>query len=642
MKFHPSHAAAAWLLAALVAATAPARAADIYWQGVERGARALLPDQPDGAKPFLDALENRAEERLARLEHPTDRDAWKRAAPDLRKRLTTALGIDRLPKPQARNVRQVGTVDRGDYVIEKIVYETLPDCPVAAHVYRPKKVEGKLPAVLYPPGHSWAEGKSHPDGQALGASLARDGFVMLTYDPHGEGERGVSFRDHRRTELLLVGVCQEAVPVFESRCALEYLLARPDVDPERVGITGESGGGYNTWMMMALEPRLAAGVPVVGTSEFYEQLHVVRGLDWYMAREHCHFVPGLLTFANNHEYVALAAPRPLLVVAADKDDSFRLPGIRKVVGYGRGLYKALGAPERLGYFEDLKTPHGYQKPKREAAHGWFRRWLQGKGSGEPVPEGEVKVVPADAEELRCFPAGKNQPAGPGIVAQVHRLFDALPRPAEAPAADELRKSLAEALGVPLLAGDGKLTRGAQRREGGVLTERLHWPAPDGVTVPALLIAPPEPLRGVVMAAADGGKEELLRNSVVRSAVESGLAVVAVDVRGTGELAPNKPGWVFAVSLLLGENFAGRQALDLASGRRAVGDHPLLRGRPVGPARLRPRRGPGGALRGRARPGVRVARRRGRFRELPQFRGAAGGAARLVPAGPLDRRGLGHD
>src|SRR5207302_1504622 len=148
-------------------------------------------------------------------------------------------------------------------------------------------------------------------------------------------------RDHRRTELLLAGLSQQAIPTFESLCAFEYLLSRPDVDPERIGITGESGGGYNSWIMAALEPRLAVSVPVVGTSEFFEQLQVCRSTDFYLAREHCHFVAGLFRFANNHEYLAMGAPRPLLVIAADNDQSFRLPGIRQVVGYGRTLYKAL-------------------------------------------------------------------------------------------------------------------------------------------------------------------------------------------------------------------------------------------------------------------------------------------------------------
>jgi dipeptidyl aminopeptidase/acylaminoacyl peptidase len=121
--------------------------------------------------------------------------------------------------------------------------------------------------------------------------MARLGFVVLTWDPFGQGERGVSSRDHRRVESLLVGVAQQGIAEYETQCALRYLLSRSDVDPKRIGITGASGGGYNTWITAALDDRIAAAVPVVGTSEFYEQIQVTRALDWYRASEHCHFVP---------------------------------------------------------------------------------------------------------------------------------------------------------------------------------------------------------------------------------------------------------------------------------------------------------------------------------------------------------------
>jgi dienelactone hydrolase len=569
------------ILLALVSVAPSARAAEVHWQGVARAAQAMLPEQPDGEKATLDALEKRVREALARLEHPADRAAWERAVPELRRKLTAAIGIDRLPRPQARNVRLVGTLDRGDYVIEKLTYETFPDCPVAAHVYRPAKVEGKLPTILFPPGHSWAQGKSHPDTQAFAITMARWGFLVLVYDPHGEGERGISQRDHRRTELLLAGLSQQAVPTFESRCALEYLLTRPDVDPGRIGITGESGGGYNSWIMAALEPRIAVAVPVVGTSEFLEQVQVVRRSDFYLGREHCHYVAGLFRFANNHEYLAMAAPRPVLIIAADNDDSFRLPGIRQVVAYGRSLYKALDKPEQLGYFEDLETAHGYQKPKRQAAYGWFRRSLQKKGTGEPIPEPDVKTLAWDAAELRCFPAGKNQPAGPGIMAQLQRIVDELPAPAGPPNADALRQSLRDVLGIGPETGDSKVQRLNRRIEGGAVVERLQWHAADGIALPALLVALPGPVQGVVVACADGGKETLLANPGIRAAVEARLAVIAVDIRGTGELAMKKPGWVFATSLMLGENFVGRQAQDLIAARHALATLPEFKGKPVG-------------------------------------------------------------
>ena len=81
--------------------------------------------------------------------------------------------------------------------------------------------------------------------------MARLGFVVLSFDPFGQGERGVSARDHRRTEALLVGVAQQGIAVYETRCALEQFVSRPEVDPEVIGTTGASGGGYNTWITAA-------------------------------------------------------------------------------------------------------------------------------------------------------------------------------------------------------------------------------------------------------------------------------------------------------------------------------------------------------------------------------------------------------
>jgi dienelactone hydrolase len=551
------------------------------WDEVASAARGLSLPAGSGGEAVLDALERRAGEVLGRLEHPVDRASWERRLPALRRELARALGIERLPEPRARGARVIGVLERGDHRLEKLVYETFPGTPVPAHLYLPRRAAGKLPAVLFVPGHWWADSKTRPDFQAFGIHMARLGFALLTYDPIGQGERGISLRDHRRTETLLFGIAQEGIVVFESLCALEYLLSRPEVDPGRAGITGASGGGFNTWMLAALEPRLAAFVPVVGTSEFGEQLRACRPLDWYAAKEHCHFVPGLLRFANNHELVAAAAPRPLLVIAAHRDESFPIPGIREVVEYGRRLYGALEAPDKLAYFEDEVEGHGYQRRKREAAYGWFLRWLKEEGDGGPVPEPAAEIPPYDAPELRCFPPGRNIGAGPGITAYIDALAARLPPPSAAPAPEELARRLSGKLGIEPHAAAPRLERGAARRSGRFLLERLAWRSADGLEIPALLLAPAGDWRGALIAAADGGKESLIDQAAVRAALEAGLAAALVDPRGLGELAVSKPGWVFAVSLLLGESFPGRQALDLIDASRSLAALPEARGKPIG-------------------------------------------------------------
>jgi hypothetical protein len=124
----------------------------------------------------------------------------------------------------------------------------------------------------------------------------------------------------------------------------------------------------------------------------------------------------LIRYANNHELLAMVAPKPLLIVAAAEDSSFPIDGNRAVYRYGRELYQSYGAAEKIGFFVDTSSGHGYQKKKREAAYGWFRRWLAHEGDGGPFAEAAVETFPPDSPELRCFPPGQNQAAGPGMIA----------------------------------------------------------------------------------------------------------------------------------------------------------------------------------------------------------------------------------
>jgi dienelactone hydrolase len=548
----------------LVLATRAAGADDL-----RRQVDALRPgDGTAQAAAVLGNLERRARESLAAIPHSLAASDADRRRGLLRQALERSLGSTRLPWPPALQPRVVGTLRRDGYRIEKIVYESLPGAAVPAHLYVPDGLDRPAPAVLFYPGHWWADSKARPDFQAFCINMARLGFVVLSFDPFGQGERGVSARDHRRTEALLVGVAQQAFAVYETRCALDYLLSRPEVDRRRLGITGASGGGYNTWITTALDERIAAAVPVVGTSEFAEQIAVCRPLDWYHAAEHCHFVPGLIRYANNHELLAMAAPRPVLIIAAAQDQSFPIAGVRNVADYGRMLYTSYGAADRTGLVIDSSEGHGYQKLKREAAYGWFLRWLAGRGDGRPYPERPTETVPPAAEELRCFPTGRNEPAGPAMMEAVRRLVDQLPA---APA----RIDLAAVLG-PMPAAPPPRVEVRDER-----IQRLLIPSEAGLDIPAFLLRPEGAVQGVVVALDDRGKEGLASDPAVHEMHARGWAVCGVDPRGIGESAVAETGWVFAVSLLLGENFVGRQAWDIGRVLEALGSASALAGKPVG-------------------------------------------------------------
>jgi dienelactone hydrolase len=546
--------------------------------GLTQAVLALRPkDLAASESAVLDNLEGRARRVLSDIPRSHDRQAADAARPALRARLRRSLGLDRLPWPPDLKPRVIGTLSRPGYRVEKIVYQTLPELWVPAHLYVPAGLNEAAPAVVFYPGHWWADSKSRPDFQVFCINMARLGFVVLSFDPFGQGERGVSARDHRRTELLCVGVAQQGIAAYETRCGLEYLLSRKEVDPKRIGMTGASGGGFNTWITAALDDRIAAAVPVVGTSEFAEQIHVCRPLDWYQAAEHCHFIPGLLRYANNHELLAMAAPKPLLIIAASEDQSFPRGGVQQVFRYGKELYDSYAAGDRIGFFEDRSEGHGYQKQKREAAYAWFLRWLQGRREGAASAEPLTEAPPFDAPELRCFPVGQNQPAGPAFMALVQDLARSLNL--ESP-----RLDLESALGPwPSPAGarppvrvDGRLpVKGARLQRMLVETE-------PGITVPAFLLRPDknDGVKGVLIAVDDRGKEAVAADPLIAVALREGWGVCGVDPRGFGELATEKRGWVFAVCLLLGENFVGKQAWDLRRAIEELSAAMELGGRPV--------------------------------------------------------------
>ena len=183
----------------------------------------------------LDELQERARLSLNAIVHARTLDEAASRRKELRARLRHSLGLDLLPDDPKWKPRMVGSVVRPGYRVEKVLYESLPGSLVPAHLYVPEKLEGRAPAILFYPGHWWADSKMRPDFQAFCITMARLGFVVLSWDPFGQGERGVSSRDHRRTELLLMGIAQQGIAEYETQLALRYLLSRPEVDPRRIG-----------------------------------------------------------------------------------------------------------------------------------------------------------------------------------------------------------------------------------------------------------------------------------------------------------------------------------------------------------------------------------------------------------------------
>jgi dienelactone hydrolase len=295
------------------------------------------------------------------------------------------------------NAKTTKTLDRGGYVIENVIFESWPQFYVSGNLYRPKSA-GKHPAVLIAMGH-WEQGK--PAAQLIAANLALKGFVVLAYDPIGQGERLVGY-DRRLgrsiiggateqhfmagAQSILVGQSFARYRIWDGIRALDYLTSRPDVDGDRIGCTGCSGGGTLSTYISALDPRVKVAAPACYMNSF-------RTLFAGSVGDSEQSLPGFLSSGlDQTDYVELFAPKPWLILSTEKD-FFTPAGAKQVYEEAKGWYKLYGAPEKVEWVVG-PGPHGTPLKVREALYGWMIRWLK-DGKGDPR-EAQVELLPDHA------------------------------------------------------------------------------------------------------------------------------------------------------------------------------------------------------------------------------------------------------
>ena len=307
------------------------------------------------------------------------------------------------------NARMTGRIQAEGYTIEKVLFESLPKFFVTANVYRPNE-PGRYPAVLVQSGHSAGSGK--PEPQRLAANLALKGFVALTFDPIGQGERVQSFDpllsrsvsltwaavDHITpgAQTLMLGEGVARYFIWDAKRALDYLESRPDVDAARMGATGCSGGGAMTAFIGALDPRLKAVAPGCFVNSYRllftgDVPHAEMNLPEMLAR-------GL----DEADFVELSAPTPWLILATE-GDFFTPAGTKIVYDEAREWFKLYGAEDRIRFFVGSGR-HGTPRETREAVYQWMTRGLKG-GQGD-VRDQPVKIY--TNHDLNVTPTGQVQ------------------------------------------------------------------------------------------------------------------------------------------------------------------------------------------------------------------------------------------
>jgi dienelactone hydrolase len=331
-------------------------------------------------------------------------DEWQTRRPRLRQEYFDMLGLWPLPERTPLHATVTGTVRRGDVVIEKLHYQSRPGLYVTGNLYRPVKFSGRLPAILYVCGHSGRGRDGNKTAfQDHGMWFARHGYVCLVVDSLQLGEvAGVHHGTYNlgRWWWQARGYTPAGVECWNGVRGLDYLVSRSDVDPDRLGVTGISGGGAATVWIAAADERVKVAAPVSGMSdlECYVSHKVING--------HC----DCMYLVNSYGWewatiAALIAPRPLLFANSDDDPIFPMDGNRRIIARLRRVYHLYGKP---GMVDDhvSKGGHAYRPDLRLAVFRWINKHLR----NDTGPVEDVSDAPLPGPELRVFSRDSDIPA----------------------------------------------------------------------------------------------------------------------------------------------------------------------------------------------------------------------------------------
>jgi len=508
---------------------------------------ALLPPPPPAETPraqlerLLNARAHRQlrarEEAVARVATPAALEQRRRWARETILKLIGGLPATRTPLQP----RVTGRREREGFTVENVVYESLPGFPVTANVYLPAGGRGRRPAVVASAGH----GPLGKEGERWGPDLARKGFVVLAYDPLGQGERlqhydpvlrasraGGATEEHGQAAARaeLIGESVARYFIWDAMRGVDYLAGRADVDPDRIGAVGCSGGGTVTTYLSALDPRIkAAAIACYITS--WSAL-----IDGPGPQEAEQSLAGFLAEGlDMGDYLALIAPRPLLIVSTTAD-FFPLEGARAVYQEAQRFYALESAADHIAWSVS-EGRHGVTREGREAVAGFLLRWLgDGAGGRDPSDEPDARL---DPEDLGCTETGQ-------VSTSLHAktIADLVAERAAGPSAPpaNLRSFLTDAIGVqpgqppPVVMVHRTLIPGNYR------VAVVSFPVDEGLTLSGLLAAPEGNGRWPAVLLADPLVREFTgeSNDQIGPLVRAGNVVLALELRGALTAADPPP------------------------------------------------------------------------------------------------------
>lgn len=508
---------------------------------IARGALDSTAPAPDGRREQV-----RTNREGADFRAPATAAAWRDRAAHLREQMKVTLGLWPAPPKTPLDPKVYGRIERDGYTIEKVVLETLPGFTLSGNLYRPSPAPaGKVPAVLCPHGH-WEVGRMQDDVQHRCIRWAKLGAVVFMYDMVGYNDSKPFTHEFLNDRLRRWGLSLFTLQTWNSIRALDWISTLPDVDPARIGCTGESGGGTQTFILAALDDRIKVAAPVVMISDYFQGGCV------------CENAAGLRIGTDNIEFGALFAPRPMILVGATGDWTAKtmthaFPAIR-------GVYSLVGTADDLeaAVFD---FPHNYNQTSRNAVYAFMGRRLLGLDDSVDTREGEQKAE--TAETLATFDAEHPAPA----------------RKTPGQLEDHLIATIAEQLETQAPGRGGAAWQAARPFLATALRVRvgLESPAPEVIDAQVVRRASREALSIVHYRIGRRGKGEAIPVVRITPARSNGRLTIIADERGKISLATPS-----------GDLSDAARAL-LDRGQSVVGFDPLFVGESIDPSRPVPHR-----------------------------------------------------
>ncbi|GAC1468049.1 MAG: hypothetical protein NVSMB9_10290 [Isosphaeraceae bacterium] len=512
----------------------------------------LIRGRTDSIDPPLDPRRSnvRTNQEGAGFKPPADLQAWRDRARAVREQLLVTMGLWPLFPKTPLQPQVFGLTTRDGYTIEKVVLETLPGFTLAGNLYRPAAGKGKRPAVLCPHGH-WEDGRVNPEVQQRCIRLAKLGCVVFMYDMVGYNDsKQIGIKDGKGLQhsflndrLRRSGFSLVTLQTWNSLRALDWLSGLTDVDPTRIGCTGESGGGTQTFLLTAIDDRVKVSAPIVMVSDSFQGGCV------------CENCAGLRIGTDNVEFAALTVPRPLKIVGATGD--WTKLTMTNAYPTLRALYRLHGIPDRVDA-EVFDFPHNYNQTTRNAVYPFLARWLLDLDGSEDVSEG--KQTTEKPEDLWAFTPRTPPPANLKTARELENDLIRIQRqqletlaPSTSPAAWEasrvlLQTSLKVRVGLvnpsPVELTHREVRR--SRRDGLVAVHFLVGRRAVGEHVPVVRLTPDHPSGRLTVIANGRGKASLVGLDgkpapLVQALLKLGQSVVGFDPLFVGEsLDPANP------------------------------------------------------------------------------------------------------